>query len=91
MPAYKLLATEIGNDAGPFDIKTNTGAVLATGVTRLQLLEGYIVDVPLGALSLNVSNSASNVTCAAVSQDYPVPSYGLWEMEKLNVERVSDH
>jgi hypothetical protein len=91
MPAYKLLATEIGDDAGPFDIKTNTGTVLATGVTRLQLLEGYIVNVPAGVVSLTVSNSASNVTCAAVSQTYTVPNYGLWEMEKAGVERVSDH
>ncbi len=39
MPFFKIIASEIGDDAGPFVIRSNTGAILATGVTRQQLLD----------------------------------------------------
>lgn len=90
MATYKILASEIGTDAGPFVIKTNSGAILATGVTRAQLLAGFTINVPNGTLSVTITNVASNVTCAT-NQTFEIPNAGFWEMERLGVETVSDH
>jgi hypothetical protein len=90
MAFFKIIASLIGSDAGPFVIKTNTGQVLATGVTRAQLLAGFTVNVPTGATALTVTNVASNVTCTT-NQTFPIPNVGFWEMEKATVEQVSDH
>jgi fibronectin-binding autotransporter adhesin len=90
MPFYKIIASQIGNDAGPFVIKSNTGAILATGVTRQQLLDGFVVEVPSTATSISIENVATNTLCTGVTT-LPIPQVGRWEMEKANVETISDH
>jgi hypothetical protein len=90
MPFFKIIATTIGNDAGPFVIRSNTGAILATGVTRQQLLDGYTLNVPTGVTSVNIQNAPSNTTCTGTTT-LPIPLSGAWEMEKSNVETISDH
>lgn len=90
MAFYKIIGNTIGNDAGPFTIKTNAGVTLATGVTRLQILAGYTVNVPTGATSLEVTSDPANTDCVT-EQSFPIPNEGFWEMEKSNVETISDH
>lgn len=90
MAYFKLIATEVGTDAGPFTIKSDTGAVLATGVTGVQLLSGYIFDMPAGVTSITVENVATNTLCST-SEVYTVPYEGYWEMQKSGAELVSDH
>jgi hypothetical protein len=90
MAYFKLIATQVGTGAGPFTIKSNTGAVLVTGVTGAQLLAGYIFDVPAGVISVTVENVATNTVCAT-SETYLVPDPGFWEMQKSGAELVSDH
>jgi hypothetical protein len=90
MPFFKIIATTIGNDAGPFVIRSNTGAILATGVTRQQLLDGYTLNVPTGVTSVNIQNAPSNTVCTGTTT-LPIPLSGAWEMEKSNVETISDH
>jgi hypothetical protein len=90
MPFFKIIASEIGDDAGPFVIKSNTGAILATGVTRQQLLDGYTFNVPTGVTSVTIENAPSNTTCTGITT-LQIPLQGAWEMEKANVETISDH
>jgi hypothetical protein len=90
MAFYKIIASQIGADAGPFIIRSNTGAILATGVTRQQLLDGYTFDVPSGVISVNIQNDPSNTNCSGTTT-FTIPSEGRWEMEKANVETISDH
>jgi hypothetical protein len=90
MAFYKIIASQIGADAGPFIIRSNTGAILATGVTRQQLLDGYSFDVPTGVTSVNIQNAPSNTNCSGTTT-FTIPSEGRWEMEKSNVETISDH
>jgi hypothetical protein len=90
MPFFKIIATTIGNDAGPFVIRSNTGAILATGVTRQQLLDGFTLNVPTGVTSVNIQNAPSNTVCTGTAT-LPIPLSGSWEMEKSNVETISDH
>jgi hypothetical protein len=90
MAFYKILAETLGDDTGPFVIKSQTGAILATGVTRQQLLDGFTLDVPAGVTSVTISNAPSNTTCTT-TQTLPIPNEGSWEMEKSNVETISDH
>jgi hypothetical protein len=90
MAYYKILASALGSDTGPFVIKSNTGAILATGVTRAQLLAGFTINVPTGVTSVTVTNVASNTTCVT-DKTFQIPNAGFWEMEKSNVETVSDH
>ena len=90
MPFFKIIATTIGNDAGPFVIRSNTGAILATGVTRQQLLDGFTLNVPTGVTSVNIQNAPSNTVCTGTTT-LPIPLSGAWEMEKSNVETISDH
>jgi hypothetical protein len=87
MPIFKIIATQIGNDAGPFTIKNNLGQVIATGVTRLQLLNGYSFNVAAGITSVTLE-STGNCTN---STTFTIPNEGFWEMEKNNIEEVSDH
>jgi hypothetical protein len=90
MPFFKIIASEIGDDAGPFIIRSNTGAILASGVTRQQLLDGFTVNVPIGVTSVNIQNAPTNTTCTGTTT-LPIPLEGAWEMEKANVETISDH
>jgi hypothetical protein len=90
MPFYKIIASEIGDDAGPFVIKSNTGAILATGVTRQQLLDGFVLSVPSTVTSISIENVATNTLCTGITT-LPIPQEGRWEMEKTNVETISDH
>lgn len=90
MAFYKIIGDELGLGTGPFIIKTNTGVTLATGVTRLQILAGYTVNVPAGATDLVVTSDPANTTCVT-NATFPVPNEGFWEMEKSNVETISDH
>jgi hypothetical protein len=90
MAFYKIIASQIGADAGPFIIRSSTGAILATGVTRQQLLDGYTFDVPSGVISVNIQNDPSNTNCSGTTT-FTIPSEGRWEMEKANVETISDH
>ena len=90
MPFFKIIASEIGDDAGPFIIRSNTGAILASGVTRQQLLDGFTVNVPVGVTSVNIQNAPTNTTCTGTTE-LPIPLEGAWEMEKSNVETISDH
>jgi hypothetical protein len=90
MAYFKLIATAVGVDAGPFTIKSNTGAILATGVTGLQLLSGYIFNMPAGVTSITVENVVTNTLCST-SEIYTVPYEGYWEMQKSGAELVSDH
>jgi hypothetical protein len=90
MPFFKIIASEIGDDAGPFIIRSNTGAILASGVTRQQLLDGFTVNVPVGVTSVNIQNAPTNTTCTGTTT-LPIPLEGAWEMEKANVETISDH
>lgn len=87
MPIYKIIASQIGDDAGPFTIKNNLGQVIATGITREQLLNGYSFNVALGITSITLE-STGNCTN---STNFTIPNEGFWEMEKNNVEEVSDH
>jgi hypothetical protein len=90
MAFFKIIASTLGADTGPFVIKSNTGAILATGVTRTQLLDGFTVNVPAGVTSVTIENAPSNTTCTT-TQTLPIPNEGRWEMEKSNVETISDH
>jgi hypothetical protein len=90
MAFFKIIATEIGDDAGPFVLRSNTGAILATGVTRQQLLDGFTFNVPTGVTSVNIQNMPSNTTCTGTTE-FQIPNAGAWEMEKANVEVISDH
>jgi hypothetical protein len=90
MAFYKVIGDEIGLSTGPFTIKTNTGATLATGVTRLQILAGYTVNVPTGATNLVVTSDTANTTCVT-NKTFPIPNEGFWEMQKSGVETISDH
>jgi hypothetical protein len=90
MAIYKIIASTLGTDTGPFVIKSNTGAILATGVTRAQLLAGFTINVPAGVTSVTVTNVVTNTTCVT-DQTFQIPNEGFWEMEKTNVEQVSDH
>ena len=87
MPLFKILASQIGSDAGPFTIKNNLGQVIATGVTRLQLLNGYLINLPTGITSVTVESTGGCTNSTILT----VPNAGFWEMEKNNVEEVSDH
>jgi hypothetical protein len=92
MPFYKIIASVIGDDAGPFVIKSNTGAILATGVTKQQLLDGFTFDVPVGVTSVTIENAPSNTICTENPvATFQIPREGTWEMEKANVETISDH
>jgi hypothetical protein len=90
MAFFKIIASELGDDTGPFVIKSNTGATLATGVSRTQLLDGFTVNVPVGVTSVTIENDPSNTTCTT-TQTLPIPNEGSWEMERLGVETISDH
>jgi hypothetical protein len=87
---FKLAFASGETYTGPFVIKSQTGAILATGVTRQQLLDGFTLDVPAGVTSVTISNAPSNTTCTT-TQTLPIPNAGAWEMEKTNVETISDH
>ena len=87
MPIFKIIASNIGNDAGPFTIKNNLGQVVATGVTRLQLLNGYSFNVATGITSVTAT-STGNCTNEVTMN---IPNEGYWEMEKNNIENVNDH
>ena len=92
MPFYKIIASVIGDDAGPFVIKSNTGAILATGVTKQQLLDGFTFDVPVSVTSVTIENAPSNTICTENPvATFQIPREGTWEMEKANVETISDH
>jgi hypothetical protein len=90
MPFFKIIASEIGDDAGPFIIRSNTGAILASGVTRQQLLDGFTLNVPTGVTSLTLENAPTNTTCTGTTE-FLIPLEGAWEMEKSGVETISDH
>lgn len=90
MAYYKIIGDALGLSTGPFTIKTNTGVTLATGITRLQILAGYTVNVPTGASSITVTSDPSNTTCIT-NETFLVPNEGFWEMEKSGVETISDH
>jgi hypothetical protein len=90
MAFFKIIASELGDDTGPFVIKSNTGVTLATGVSREQLLDGFTVNVPAGVTSVTIENAPSNTTCTT-TQTLPIPNAGTWELEKAGVETINDH
>lgn len=57
MKSYILKFAEIGTGAGPFEIKDSTGATVATGVTRAQLLAGFEISIDDTATSVDVISS----------------------------------
>jgi hypothetical protein len=87
MPIFKITASQIGNDAGPFIIKNNLNQVIATGVTRLQLLNGYSFNIAAGITSITVTSTGACTNDISID----IPAEGYWEMEKGGVEQVSDH
>lgn len=58
MKNYIVKYAEVGPDAGPFTITDSTGAVVATGVTRAQLLEGYMVSINDTATGVTVTSAS---------------------------------
>ena len=87
MPIFKITASQIGNDAGPFTIKNNLNEVIATGVTRLQLLNGYSFNIAAGITSVTVTSTGACTNDISID----IPAEGYWAMVKGGVEQVSDH
>jgi hypothetical protein len=87
MPIFKIIASQIGNDAGPFTIKNNLNQVIATGVTRLQLLNGYSFNIAAGITSVKVTSTGACTNDISID----IPDEGYWVMAKGGVEQVSDH
>jgi hypothetical protein len=58
MKNYIVKYAEVGPDAGPFTITDSTGAVVATGVTRAQLLAGYMVSINDTATGITVTSAS---------------------------------
>jgi hypothetical protein len=58
MKNFLVKYAEIGASAGPFTITDSTGAVVATGITRAQLLAGYMVSVDDAATGVTVTSAA---------------------------------
>jgi hypothetical protein len=61
---YLVKASYVGNDAGPFTVKDSLGNVLATGVTKAQILAGIYYDIDSAATSVDLISDApcSNTT-----------------------------
>lgn len=59
MKTFLITYEAIGDDAGPFTIKDSTGATVATGITRAQLLAGYTVTVADTANAVTISSSGT--------------------------------
>lgn len=87
MPIFKITASQIGNDAGPFTIKNNLNQVIVTGVTRLQLLNGYSFNIAAGITSVTVTSTGACTNDISID----IPAEGYWVMVKGGVEQVSDH
>lgn len=64
--AVTVQINSIGTDAGPFTISDNVLGNLATGVTRLQLLGGFIVSADDTATTITVTSDAPCSTVLAI-------------------------
>ena len=69
-------ATSIGGNAGPFTITDNLGNTIATGVTRSQILAGYLATVNDAATSINLISSGicTNTTNISITPPTPTPT-----------------
>lgn len=80
MPYVKQIrATLAGVDSGPYTIyhtAIDPGNIIATGVTRSQLLSGFVVTIPDGATLVVVQSTGSctNSASIAVSPISPTPT-----------------
>lgn len=59
---YVIKATSIGTKAGPFDITDNNGNVIASGVTRDQILAGFEVSIDDSTTSVTLTSTGECVT-----------------------------
>lgn len=71
-----ISATSIGNNAGPFNITDNLSNTVATGVTRSQILAGYVATVNDSATSLNLTSTGvcTNTTNIGIVLPSPTPT-----------------
>ena len=87
MPTEQVTITvnTIGTDCGPFTITDNVLGTLASGVTRTNLLDGYIVNADETAVSVTVTSTG---VCASTNLVIPInptfcppapaPEYGYY-------------
>lgn len=79
MPYFKLIrATTAGSDSGPYTIyatSVDPANIIATGVTRTQLLSGFVVTIPDGVTNLVIKSTGycTNQVNLAVN-DGPTPT-----------------
>lgn len=72
-PVTVLLGT-IGASAGPFNISDNVLGVIAMGVTRAQLLAGYVVNSDVNASSIVVKSVGPCTNSITITLPTPTPT-----------------
>lgn len=63
---FLLKGTTIGSQVGPFDIKDSLGNVLASGVTREEIIAGYQLSIDDTATSITLESTGTCSTTAVV-------------------------
>jgi hypothetical protein len=56
--AVTIQFQSIGTDEGPFDIADNVTGTLVIGITRSQLLAGYVVNADTAATQVTVTSTS---------------------------------
>lgn len=64
----------IGTDAGPFSISDNVLGVIAVGVTRAELLAGYVVSTDVNSTVINVQSTGLCTTSLNIPLPTPTPT-----------------
>ena len=66
--------SSIGTDAGPFSISDNVLGVIASGVTRAELLAGYVVSTDVNSTVINVQSTGVCTTSINIPLPTPTPT-----------------
>lgn len=76
MPTRAVTVTlgTIGASAGPFNISDNVLGVIAMGVTRAQLLAGYVVNTDVNSTSITVNSVGPCTNSIVISMPTPTPT-----------------
>lgn len=72
--AATVSISSIGTDAGPFNISDNVLGIIATGVTRAQLLAGYNVNTDVNSTVITVTSTGLCTTSLDIFLATPTPS-----------------
>ena len=66
--------SSIGTDAGPFNISDNLLGVIASGVTRTQLLAGFNVNTDVNSTVITVASTGICTNTLDIFLQTPTPS-----------------